>query len=68
MVQKLRLIMFSLNVVDCSVSFLSLSTWTFFDGQIGLVCGGQHFSVNPFGTSVGFELGWTGLGLGGGHI
>ena len=48
------LMMFSLNMVDYSMSFLSL------------VGGLQDFSVSPspFGTTWGFELGWTGFGLG----
>ena len=36
MVQQVRMMMFSLNMVDYSMSFLSLSTWFFVlvDGQV----------------------------------
>ena len=34
MMQKVRLRMFSLNMVDYSMSFLLLSTWIFFDRQV----------------------------------
>ena len=34
MVQQVSLMMFSLNMVDYSMSFLSLSSWTFFGGQV----------------------------------
>ena len=35
MVQEVRLMMFSLNMVDYTMSFLSLSTCDFFAGQVG---------------------------------
>ena len=44
--------MFSLNMADYSMSFLSLSTWIFTD------------SPSPLGTYLGFKLGLTRLGLG----
>ena len=34
MMQQVRLIVFSLNMVDYSMSFLSLSTWDFFARQV----------------------------------
>ena len=34
MVQQVSLMMFSLNMVDYPMSFLSLSTWDFFGGQV----------------------------------
>ena len=35
MMQQVKLMMFSLNIVDYSMSFLSLSTRDFFAGQVG---------------------------------
>ena len=35
MMQQVRLMMFSLKMVDYSMSFLLLSTLIFFDGQVG---------------------------------
>ena len=35
MEQQVRLMKFSLNMVDYSMSFLSLFTWIFFDRQVG---------------------------------
>ena len=34
-VQQVRLMMFSMNMMDYSMSLLSLSTLTFFKGQVG---------------------------------
>ena len=55
MMQQIRLMMLSLNMVDYSISFLLLSTWNFFNWQVGGTIDCKTFLL--------FEPGCTRLGL-----
>ena len=46
MMQQVRLMMFSLYMVDYSMSFLSLSNKDFFAGQVGWIIVGHSYSLS----------------------